>query len=117
MKKTVIVMGTGAQGGTIAMRLNEEPNVEKIICADYDLEAARRYEKMLDKAVAVKVDARNTDDIVAASKGAALIVNGLPPDFNLAAHPILNKPANIPTTREMRTNGITKNIFLFMINL
>jgi predicted dinucleotide-binding enzyme len=32
MKKTVIVMGTGAQGGTIAMRLNEEPNIGKIIC-------------------------------------------------------------------------------------
>jgi saccharopine dehydrogenase (NAD+, L-lysine-forming) len=82
MKKTVIVMGTGAQGGTIAMRLNDEPNVEKIICADYDLKAAARYEKMLDKAVAVKVDARNLDEIVEASRGAWLIVNGLPPDFN-----------------------------------
>ncbi|MCG6909349.1 MAG: saccharopine dehydrogenase NADP-binding domain-containing protein [Deltaproteobacteria bacterium] len=84
MKKTVIVMGTGAQGGTIAMRLNEEPNVEKIICADYDLDAAKRYEKMLDKAVAVKVDASNPKEIVAASEGAELIVNGLPPDFNAA---------------------------------
>ena len=84
MRKTVIVMGTGAQGGLIAMRLNEEPTVEKIICADYDLDAARRYEKMLAKAVAVQVDARMTDEIIAASKGAALIVNGLPPDFNLA---------------------------------
>ena len=82
MKKTVIVMGTGAHGGTIAMRLNDEPNVEKIICADYDLKAAARYEKMLDKAVAVKVDARNVDEIVEASRGAWLIVNGLPPDFN-----------------------------------
>ena len=75
-------MGTGAQGGIIAMRLNDEPNVEKIICADYDLAAAVRYEKMLDKAVAVKVDARNAEEIVAASRNAWLIVNGLPPDFN-----------------------------------
>lgn len=82
MKKTVIILGTGAQGGTIAMRLNEEPNVEKIICADYDLKAASRYEKMLTKAVAVKVDARNLQEIVDASRGAWLIVNGLPPDFN-----------------------------------
>ena len=82
MNKTVFVMGTGAQGGTIAMRLNQEPNVEKIICADYDLDAAQRYETMLEKAVAVKVDARNLEEIVAASQGAALIVNGLPPDFN-----------------------------------
>ena len=82
MKKTVIVMGTGAQGGTIAMRLNEEPNIGKIICADYDLGAAARYEKMLDKAVAMKVDARNPEEILEASKGAWLIVNGLTPDFN-----------------------------------
>ena len=82
MSKTVMVMGTGAQGGTIAMRLNEEPIVEKIICADYNLGAAKRYENMLEKAVAVKVDARNLVEIVAASRGAGLIVNGLPPDFN-----------------------------------
>lgn len=82
MKKTVMVMGTGAQGGTIAMRLNDEPEVEKIICADYDLESAARYAKMLDKAVAVRVDARNGDEIAKASRGAGLIVNGLPPDFN-----------------------------------
>lgn len=82
MKKTVMVMGTGAQGGTIAMRLNDEPNVGKIICADYDLETAARYEKMLQKAVAVKVNAHNVDEIVKASRDAWLIVNGLPPDFN-----------------------------------
>ena len=77
-------MGTGAQGGTIAMRLNDEDHVERIICADYDLDAAKRYENLLDKAEAVKVDARNTDEIIKASKGADLIVNGLPPDFNPA---------------------------------
>jgi len=84
MTKTVMVMGTGAQGGTIAMRLNEEPNVAKIICADYDVDAAKRYEELLDKAEAVKVDARIADDIVGAAKGADLIVNGLPPDYNPA---------------------------------
>lgn len=79
-----MIMGTGAQGGTIAMRLNDEPNVKKIICADYDLKTAARYEKMLHKAVAVKVDARNADEIMEASRGAWMIVNGLPPDFNSA---------------------------------
>ena len=63
MKKTVIVMGTGAQGGTIAMRLNQEPNVEKIICADYDLDAARRYEKMLAKAKIVDTSKLPDDEI------------------------------------------------------
>lgn len=84
MSKTVVVMGTGAQGGTIAMRLNDEDNVERIICADYDFAAAKRYEDMLEKAEAVQVDARRPDEIVKASTGADLIVNGLPPDFNPA---------------------------------
>jgi saccharopine dehydrogenase (NAD+, L-lysine-forming) len=83
LKKKVIVLGTGAQGGTIAMRLNEEPDVSEIICADYNLDAAQRLEQKLDKARAVKVDAKNINEILEASKGAALIVNGLPPEFNV----------------------------------
>lgn len=83
MKKKVIVLGTGAQGSTIAMRLNEEPNVSEIICADYNIDAAQRLEQKLDKARAVKVDGNNIDEILDASKGADLIVNGLPPDFNV----------------------------------
>jgi saccharopine dehydrogenase (NAD+, L-lysine-forming) len=83
MGKKVIVLGTGAQGSTIAMRLDEEPNVDSIICADYNLEAAQRLEKQLTKATAVKVDGNNIDEILEASKGADLIVNGLPPDFNV----------------------------------
>lgn len=83
LKKTIIVLGTGAQGSTIAMRLDQEPGVEKIICADYNLEAAQRLEKKLTKAIAVKVDGSNTDEILEASKGADLIVNALPPDFNV----------------------------------
>jgi saccharopine dehydrogenase (NAD+, L-lysine-forming) len=83
LKKKVIVLGTGAQGSTIAMRLDEEPNVSEIICADYNLEAAKRLEQKLTKAVAVKVDGSNINEILDASKGADLIVNGLPPDFNI----------------------------------
>lgn len=83
MNKKVIVLGVGAQGGTIAMRLDEEPNVDRIICADYNLEAAMRLERKLTKATAVKVDGGNRDEILEASKGADLIVNGLPPDFNV----------------------------------
>ena len=83
MKKKVIVLGTGAQGSTIAMRLDEEPNVSEIICADYNLEAAQRLEQKLKNATAVKVDGSNVNEILQASKGADLIVNGLPPDFNI----------------------------------
>ena len=76
-------MGTGAQGSTIAMRLDEEPNVARIICADYNHEAAQRLEQKLAKATAVKVDGNNKNEILEASKGVDLIVNGLPPDFNV----------------------------------
>ncbi len=81
--KKVMVIGVGAQGSTIAKRLNEEPLIEEIICADYDEKAASEMEKTLSKAKGVKVNARNKEDIIAAAQGAELIVNGLAPDFNV----------------------------------
>ncbi len=83
MGKKIIIVGTGAQGSTIAMRLDREPHVDEIICADYNYEAAARLEKTLAKARAVKVDGSNTNDVLNAALGADLLVNGLPPDFNL----------------------------------
>ena len=35
-----MVIGVGAQGSTIAKRMNEHPGVSKIICADFDSKAA-----------------------------------------------------------------------------
>ena len=82
MLKTVMVLGTGAQGATIALRLNDEPGVEKIICADRDRDAAERCAGRLAKAAAIQVDARNAAEVLRAANGADLIVNALPPDFN-----------------------------------
>lgn len=81
--KRVMVIGVGAQGSTIAKRLNEEPLIEEIICADYDEKAVSEMEKTLSKAKGVKVNARNKADIFAAAQGVELIVNGLAPDFNV----------------------------------
>jgi saccharopine dehydrogenase-like NADP-dependent oxidoreductase len=78
-----MIMGTGAQGSTIAKRMQEEPSVEEIVCADYDMRAAEELEKSLSKATAVQVDAREVANIVAAAKGCELIINGLPPEFNM----------------------------------
>ncbi len=83
MGKKVIIVGTGVQGSTIAMRLDQEPNVDEIICADYNYEAAERLEKTLTKARAVQVDGSNINDVLDAARGAELLVNGLSPDFNL----------------------------------
>jgi len=80
--RKIMIMGTGAQGSTIAKRMQEEPSVEEIVCADYDTRAAEELEKSLSKAKAVQVDGSRVENIVAAAKGCELIVNGLPPDFN-----------------------------------
>jgi saccharopine dehydrogenase-like NADP-dependent oxidoreductase len=80
--RKIMIMGTGAQGSTIAKRMQEEPSIEEIVCADYDTRAAEELEKSLSKAKAVQVDAREAANIVAAAKGCELIVNGLPPNFN-----------------------------------
>ena len=37
--KKVVVIGTGAQGTAVAKRLDEEPSVGEIICADYNRDA------------------------------------------------------------------------------
>ena len=81
--KKVMIMGVGAQGSTIAKRLNEEENVSSIICADYDLKAADELGKTLEKATAVQVNANDVNDIVKAADNADIIVNGLPIQFNM----------------------------------
>jgi len=83
MKKKVIVIGVGAQGSTIAKRLDEDPAVSDIICADYDLKAARELQTTLNKAKAIQLDAKNLGDVIKAAEGCDLIVNGLPLVYNL----------------------------------
>lgn len=78
-----MIIGVGAQGSTIAKRLNEEENVSQIICADYDLKAAEELGKTLGKATAAQVNANDVKDIVDAAGHADIIVNGLPIQYNL----------------------------------
>jgi len=82
MKKLIIV-GVGAQGSTIAKRLNEDANVSEIICADYDLKAAESLGDTLEKATAVQLDAGQVDNVVKAAEGCDFIVNGLPLEYDL----------------------------------
>jgi saccharopine dehydrogenase (NAD+, L-lysine forming) len=81
--KRVMIMGAGAQGSTIAKRLNEEEHVTEIICADYDQKAAAAVGATLSKGKAVKVNAGDIGDIVKAARGVDIIVNGLPIEYNL----------------------------------
>ena len=74
--KKVIIVGVGAQGSTIAKRLNEDPAVSEIICADYDLKAAQELGNTLEKATALQLDAGKVENVVQAAQGCHIIVNG-----------------------------------------
>jgi saccharopine dehydrogenase-like NADP-dependent oxidoreductase len=81
--KKIIVVGVGAQGSTIAKRMDEHPEVSEIICADYDLTAAEALKNSLGKARALQLDASDVGKVIDAAQGCDLIVNGLPLEFNL----------------------------------
>lgn len=76
--KKILVLGVGAQGSAAAKRLDKEPNVGEIICADYDMKAVENVVYSITKGRGVKVDAHDKDSIVAAAQGVDLILNGLP---------------------------------------
>ena len=76
--KKILVLGVGAQGSAAAKKLDAEPNVSEIICADYDQNAVDHIVKSITKGRGVRVDAHDKDSIVAAAQGVDLILNGLP---------------------------------------
>ena len=81
--KKVLIVGVGAQGSTIARRLDDHPNVTEIRCADYDIRAANELRHSLNKAKALQLDASDVNDVIRAAEGCDLIVNGLPLEYNL----------------------------------
>ena len=76
--KKVLVLGVGAQGSAAAKKLDLEPNVEEIVCADIDAVAVENLVETLTKARGTTVDAHDKNSIVKAAEGADLILNGLP---------------------------------------
>jgi saccharopine dehydrogenase-like NADP-dependent oxidoreductase len=76
-------MGVGAQGSTIAKKMDAHPEVSDMICADYDKKAAETLSSSLGKAKALQLDASKVNDVIQAAEGCDLIVNGLPLEFNL----------------------------------
>lgn len=82
--KKMIIFGVGAQGSTIAKRMDEHPDVSEIICADYDRRAAEELSNSLYKAKALHIDASNVKNAIKAAEGCNLIINGLPLEFDLA---------------------------------
>jgi saccharopine dehydrogenase (NAD+, L-lysine-forming) len=81
--KKVIILGTGAQGSYIAKLLNDEPEVSQIVCTDINEESAKKVAAPLNKARGLQVDSSDASAILDASKGMDIVVNALPPDFNM----------------------------------
>ena len=77
-KKKVLVLGVGAQGSAAARKLDREPDVSEIVCADIDRTAVDSLVSELTKATGATVDAHSKDSIVEAARGVDLILNGLP---------------------------------------
>ncbi|MDR0887027.1 MAG: saccharopine dehydrogenase NADP-binding domain-containing protein [Clostridiales Family XIII bacterium] len=76
--KKILILGVGAQGSTVAQRMDEDPAVAEIICADRDIKAVDEIVGQLKKARGAQIDASDKDSIAAAAADADLIVNGLP---------------------------------------
>ncbi|MGI6258097.1 MAG: saccharopine dehydrogenase family protein [Anaerovoracaceae bacterium] len=76
--KKILVLGVGAQGTAAARKLDQEPEVGEIICADGRKEAVDLLVKDLTKGCGLVVDAKNREDIVEAARGVDLILNALP---------------------------------------
>lgn len=76
--KKILVLGVGAQGSAAARKLDNEPGVGEIICADYDQKAVDSVVSQLKKGRGAFVDAHDLDSIVKAAEGVDLILNGLP---------------------------------------
>jgi len=78
MGKKILILGVGAQGSTVARRMDEESSVMEIICADRDPKAVSELVGILKKGRGTQIDAADKDSINKAARGADLIVNGLP---------------------------------------
>ncbi len=81
--KKLAIFGVGAQGSTIARRMNEHPNVSEIICADNDKRAAQELSESLNKARPLQLDASDVNNVIEAAEGCDLVVNGLPLEYDL----------------------------------
>ncbi len=79
--KKILILGTGAQGTTVAKLLDGNSSVEELILADVDKKAVDSLAAGLTKGRGIIVDARSIDSIAEAAEGVDLIVNALPMAF------------------------------------
>ena len=76
--KKVMVCGCGAQGSTICRKLDQEPNIEEVVCADYNLESAKAVCSLMKKGTPKQVDATKVEEIKKAAEGCEMIIGVMP---------------------------------------
>ena len=75
--KNVLVIGAGAQGGPCASILAGEPDVERILLGDIDLELAQKVADRINshKVEAFNLDASDESQVIKAAEGTDVIIN------------------------------------------
>jgi saccharopine dehydrogenase-like NADP-dependent oxidoreductase len=81
--ETVVLGAEGLRFFVVFIFLNIIGFPFEIICADYDSTAAQELSDSLEKAKALMLDARDVNNVIRATEGCDLIVNGLPLEYNL----------------------------------
>ncbi len=83
--KKVLVIGAGAQGGPCASILSRQEDVSEIVLGDIDVGLATKVKDKIksNKVTAMKLDASRTEEIEKAARGADVIINLVPLDFNV----------------------------------
>lgn len=89
----VCIIGCGNQGGCLAALLAMEPQVDRVVLADVDIEKARHVRNLIlelghrignTQVEACRVDATLPEDVARVAKGTGFIFNGILPFCNIS---------------------------------
>ncbi len=82
----LLIVGAGMQGQVLTWNLAQCDAVTEIVVADYDVARAGFVAEQVGagKTTALEIDASDTDAVVAAAKGATLVVNAVIPEYNMS---------------------------------
>jgi len=85
MPFSVLIVGCGAQGKVISTFLSQSREVDKVLLADVDVETCNRhaYRVKSTKLSTHSLDASSVDSVAKLAERADVIVNAVPPQFNL----------------------------------
>ncbi len=89
------MIGVGAQGSTIASRLNDHPGVDEIVCVDCNVKETGRLERVLKKAKGIRLNASKVDDLVKAATSMDLTVNSLLNDSSINVKGVSISPRDL----------------------